>query len=349
MGELWDEILESTLSDVCRVPLMVLNQPLPSLIAHTYHPKWKVHHVKCYQQRTPNLCGYHAAFNTACFLNLVQGVPIQYDILSGACCWSFKRKIERFLLGVKRQHKLRDEWPWREHDILYGDFERTYNKLCLGHFPGFEIFRDHEHFEFLSYTWEFQYQNLLLSEEKKRELNKIIDYFRRYKEEKPLVGFMLAITNHWMLLIAVKFAGKTQFWFFDSSNRDFLELNHEEIDELVERLDQERKDLGKEPFSQFFKKNMSVCMRDTQISIKLIIDCLEGSTIEEYTYNQQFSLFASELEKHWEHDREMTIRDYRYNISAFFRAPVQHHLLTPQNHKRLAKLTQVSHELKNWS
>lgn len=41
---------------------------------------------------------------------------------------------------------------------------------------------------------------------------------------------MLAITNHWMCFIAVKSNNATQYWFFDSSNRDFMDLNHSEID-----------------------------------------------------------------------------------------------------------------------
>jgi hypothetical protein len=45
-----------------------------------------------------------------------------------------------------------------------------------------------------------------------------------------VVGFMLAITNHWMLLVAVKTKYGAQYWFFDSSNRDFLGLNHAQID-----------------------------------------------------------------------------------------------------------------------
>lgn len=75
-----------------------------------------------YQQRTPNLCGYHAAFNTLCFLSLLQGKATTYDMQSGASFWQFKRSIERFLFAVKKQHKLAEEWPWREKDILYGDF-----------------------------------------------------------------------------------------------------------------------------------------------------------------------------------------------------------------------------------
>ena len=56
---------------------------------------------------------------------------------------------------------------------------------------------------------------------------------------------MLAITNHWMLMIAVKSKHNVQYWFFDSSNRDFLELNEKQIEELVQRLDSERKELGR--------------------------------------------------------------------------------------------------------
>lgn len=164
---------------------------------------------------------------------------------------------------------------------------------------------------------------------------------------------MLAITNHWMLLIAVKVKGRTQYWFFDSSNRNFLDLTDPQIDELVQKLENERKLYVKEGYSEFYKKNMAVCMRDTQISLRLIVDCLEGkTTIEEYTYNQQFSLFVNELEKHWDTDREMTehiIKDYWYNISAFFRAPLQYHLLTPDNQIRLTRLVHLSHELRNRS
>ena len=93
--------------------MAVPKQALTALIPHTYHPSYKVHHAKVYQQRTGNLCGYHAAYNTVCFLSIMQGESTCYDILSGASFWSFKRRIERFLFDVKKQHKLGDEWPWR--------------------------------------------------------------------------------------------------------------------------------------------------------------------------------------------------------------------------------------------
>jgi hypothetical protein len=74
--------------------------------------------------------------------------------------------------------------------------------------------------------------------------------------------------------------------------------------------------------------------------------------VEEYAYNQQFGLFADEMQNYWDHDPEGTehaIKEYWYNITAFFRVPLQHHLLTPHNHLRLARLVQVSHELRNRS
>jgi hypothetical protein len=38
---------------------------------------------------------------------------------------------------------------------------------------------------------------------------------------------MLAITNHWMLLIVVKRGQSSEYWFFDSNNRNILDLNQQ--------------------------------------------------------------------------------------------------------------------------
>lgn len=85
---------------------------------------------------------------------------------------------------------------------------------------------------------------------------------------------MLAITNHWMCLIVVKQGDKIQYWFFDSSNRQYLHLNDEEIVQLVDKLDQDRKALKRQPYTTFAKKNKIIGMKDTKISLKLIKDCL---------------------------------------------------------------------------
>lgn len=62
-------------------------------------------------------------------------------------------------------------------------------------------------------------------------------------------------------------------------------------------------------------------MRDTQISLDLLIDCLEGrSTLEKYSYNQQFKVFALKMDGHWEDSAkvEKVVKDYWYNIGTFF-------------------------------
>jgi hypothetical protein len=62
---------------------------------------------------------------------MFDGRPCEYDIQSGGSFWKFKIKVENFLFEMKRKYKLPDEWPWRVKDIREGDFERTYNKICL--------------------------------------------------------------------------------------------------------------------------------------------------------------------------------------------------------------------------
>lgn len=40
-----------------------------------------------------------------------------------------------------------------------------------------------------------------------------------------------------------------------------------------------------------------MCIKDIQTSLRLIIDCLEGrQTLDSYTYNQKFFIFADPLE-----------------------------------------------------
>jgi hypothetical protein len=68
---------------------------------------------------------------------MIRGGQTYYDILNGASFWDFKKRVEKFLTEIKVKEKLKDEWPWRMKDIIDGDFERTYNKLCLERFSDF--------------------------------------------------------------------------------------------------------------------------------------------------------------------------------------------------------------------
>jgi hypothetical protein len=78
-------------------------------------------------------------------------------------------------------------------------------------FDDFDIFKEnHQNFTYINFTWEFQYQNLILSEQSRNELNKKINYFKNYTGEKPLIfGIMLGITCHWTVLMAFKSHGKS--------------------------------------------------------------------------------------------------------------------------------------------
>jgi len=120
-----------------------------------------------------------------------------------------------------------------------------------------------------------------------------------------VISFMLGITNHWMCLQAVKVGNETQYWFFDSTNRHILDLNEPQMHELAEQLNNERIQFKKEPYTKFFKDHLPIRYKDTQLSLKLIVDCLEGrTTIEHYIYNQTFNIFANQLEPHWQTNQE---------------------------------------------
>lgn len=75
--------------------------PLQQLIPHRYYPTYGVRQGECYQQYTSNLCGYHACFNTLCFLHLLNRTTTHYHLQSPAAFWSFKKKVELFLREIK--------------------------------------------------------------------------------------------------------------------------------------------------------------------------------------------------------------------------------------------------------
>ena len=44
---------------------------------------------------------------------------------------------------------------------------------------------------------------------------------------------MMGITNHWVSFLAHKYNDKVEFWFFNSTNEDSLELTEQEIQDYV--------------------------------------------------------------------------------------------------------------------
>lgn len=94
-----------------------------------------------------NFCGYHASFAYVCVLQILEKFGDPYNLNNGASFWSFKRKIEKFLFDYRQQKKLnKNEWPWKDDDILVGDFERTYNQLLKSHDHVFLDFATNQYF-----------------------------------------------------------------------------------------------------------------------------------------------------------------------------------------------------------
>jgi hypothetical protein len=56
---------------------------------------------------------------------------------------------------------------------------------------------------------------------------------------------MLAITNHWTCLVALKYNNVTEFWFFDSKNLQFLNFNRSDITHYIKGLNEDRLAEGK--------------------------------------------------------------------------------------------------------
>ncbi len=168
VGDIFDDLLDSILNDLTKEPLAHGTRPLKELIPHHFYPNFNVFQGQCYKQYSSNLCGYHATFNALCCLHMYLNLKSEYVINSASSFWKFKKKVEKFLLEIKQANKLEDKWPWKEQNILWGDFERTYNKICIEMFDDFDIFREnHQSFTYMNFTWEFQYENLLLSEQTK--------------------------------------------------------------------------------------------------------------------------------------------------------------------------------------
>lgn len=64
----------------------------------------------------------------------------------------------------------------------------------------------------------------------------------------------------------------------------------------IEDYEKERMEMGKSRLTSFEKEKFFMALKDNQISIKLIVDCLEGrASIDEYAYNQLFNVFAKPL------------------------------------------------------
>lgn len=72
-GDIIDDILDRIFTQVVASPIRTNGKPMTDLIPHLYNENYRVRQGQCYQQNSPNLCGYHAIFNTFCFLKMFNG------------------------------------------------------------------------------------------------------------------------------------------------------------------------------------------------------------------------------------------------------------------------------------
>lgn len=68
--------------------------------------------------------------------------------------------------------------------------------------------------------------------------------------------------------------GKSEYWYFDSHNDILLDYNDEQITKYIEDYEQERLQMKKPKLTNFEKEKYFMSVKDSQTSIKLIVDCL---------------------------------------------------------------------------
>jgi hypothetical protein len=161
---------------------------------------------------------------------------------------------------------------------------------------------------------------------------------------------MLAITTHWLTFLAVRSGTRVQYWFFDSHNHHYLDFGHKEIVELIERKSQERTKYGKPELTAFQKEAYTMCIKDIQTSLKLIISCIEGTnTLDAYAYNNKFYLFADPLYAAMAVDYTavaVVVKEYKHNMRAFFGEGVQWELLDENGRALMCKIAELISKVK---
>lgn len=163
---------------------------------------------------------------------------------------------------------------------------------------------------------------------------------------------MLAITTHWLTFIAIKSNQQVEYWFFDSFNNHYLDFDWKQITDYIEMKNEERIKFKKPALTNFQKETYSMCMKDVQTSLKLIIGCLEGrDNIEAYSYNRAFHIFGDHLEAAMcvgHQEVALVIRDYQHDIKRFFQRNIEWKLLYSHNHKLMKQLVEYSLKMKNY-
>ena len=165
---------------------------------------------------------------------------------------------------------------------------------------------------------------------------------------------MLAITTHWLTFLAIKNSDATvEYWFFDSFNNHYLDFDWQQILDYIQIKNEERLKFKKPALTNFQKESYSMCMKDIQTSLKLIISSIEGTdNIEAYSYNRQFNIFAYPLEAAMCVGKEegcQVVKEFKHDIKRFFGRSIDWNMLYPDNSAIMNKIIEFGGQVKNYS
>lgn len=112
-----------------------------------------------------------------------------------------------------------------------------------------------------------------------------------------MIFLAIGICNHWVSLLAHKFNGETEFFYFDSRNSDYLTWSEKEIEAGIKELAEKRIKEGKIPYTPFKIMIQQQSIRDTQRTLDLLVNSLIGNTsLLKYNNNRRFELLYTSIQ-----------------------------------------------------
>jgi len=274
-----------------------------------------VNHVRVASQCVYNLCGYHVMHSflnfarmfklSACkcsseatFRSCLEDMRRSRDSINEpSSFWQFHRNMTEFLYKFTRSNPERfipDKYPWRDHDLLQGDYERIYNEIYFGYHPLYKsLLSSDDNTLVKTMKLQMQFGKLVDQDEELVKLQIEITQFKSDKKHpKKLFFLLLAATNHWVGFAAVVNRGKQSFYFFDSSNYDYLGINEIQVGETVEKMRQLNR------FGTEWNDFKTLCaykrIQDIQIFTNMLPRLFSeeaNMSIFDYYYNYQFLPF----------------------------------------------------------
>jgi len=224
---------------------------------------------------------------------------------------------------------------------------------------------------------QFQFKRILNDTASLKEWQAEFDDFVSDKQKNvhKIKLFLLGVTNHWEMMVAHKYNDKVEFWFLDSKNRDYLEWNEEQIQKFLTEENINREKEGKKVWNTFQLWVNHNAIIDTQITLKLLTDCLLGNKnifqylsdseievidqgflekpelkdlYEKYpNIDKQVESLSSEKYKELVHDINEHINAYGEPLYLFLRSQDKVNNMSKEGREKLAKVAGVVLRLVN--